>query len=100
MTSMREKLASKLFKAQHGYEAAENLFAGPYADMGPIGKAMMLADAALDALMEPTEGMIDEGQNEVNLLEAPDPPNAFEFLSTDEVTSIWQAMVAAAKEGK
>lgn len=83
--SMREKIARAL--QANGAE-------GSWTDL------LSDADAALDALLEPTEGMVEDGQVEVNLLENPEPPNAFKFLSNDEVVLIWQAMVRAAQEGK
>lgn len=48
------------------------------------------AIAAFRAMREPTEGMCAAGQKVNNLS---DEPGAFEFLSRDEMTAAWQAMV-------
>ena len=67
-----------------------------------VATALSQARAAIAAMELPTEEMVDQGQNEVNLLgDDPDPPNAFEFLSCVEIASIWSAMIRAAlKEEK
>jgi hypothetical protein len=60
--------------------------------------AMRQADAAIEAMREPTDRMLDAGQPQVNLsLE----PGEFEFLAIDEVERIFTAMIdAAISEGK
>ncbi len=55
-----------------------------------------LARAAIEAMREPMFEMVETGQEVNNLLEEPDPPNAFKFLSRDEMTEAWQAMIDAA----
>jgi len=57
MTSMREKIARKAYVVLHGSKAPEDMSV-PYASASKIGKAYKVADAVLDALMEPTEGMV------------------------------------------
>lgn len=42
---------------------------------------------------EPTLDMLGAGQVQVNLLKEPNPTNAFEFLSREEVDEIWRAMI-------
>lgn len=54
------------------------------------------AKVAIEAMREPTPEMVEAGQKENNLLKEPDPPNAFEFLSADEMTAAWTAMIDAA----
>lgn len=55
------------------------------------------ARAAIEAMREPTFEMIEAGQQENNILPEPrDPPNAFVFLSRDEMANAWEAMIDAA----
>lgn len=49
--------------------------------------------AALTVLREPPEAVVEAGQKENNLSEYSDIPGHFEFLSRDEMTAAWQAMV-------
>lgn len=57
-------------------------------DMPPYREGYLaIADAALDALKEPTEGMLNRGVDVVG-------------RTPDETREIWQVMVRAAKDGK
>lgn len=56
-------------------------------------RALRAARAAIEALRIPSEAMVEAGQKTNNLLKEPDPPNAFEFLSRDEMTEAWEAMI-------
>lgn len=82
--SMRERIARGIYEKRNGVGAApwairSNAHKEPY---------LMDADAALDALMEPTEGMI----------------GAFHRMCDDNGTCLvkpgFQAMIRAAQEGK
>lgn len=54
------------------------------------------AKAAIEAMREPTLDMVEAGQEQNNLSEFADIPNHFEFLSRDEMTNAWQAMIDTA----
>ena len=84
--SMREKIARAIF---HKITSDDDPSAwGRYP--GNHHACYQAADAALDALMEPTEGMVDSGIEHTNMLAVPliRIPNSF------------KAMILAAKEGK
>ncbi|MFD1945027.1 hypothetical protein [Paradevosia shaoguanensis] len=87
---MREKIARKAYVVLHGAKAPEDMSA-PYASASKIGKAYEVADAVLDALMEPTDGMKLAG-------------SAASEFTPDEVrpstaATIFRAMMQAAREG-
>jgi hypothetical protein len=84
--TMREKMAKAMEYAHLSDEMNEALFK-PDSPASP--RDLMLADAALDALMEPTEAMIDAGYDNGSgdqLVEGPD--------------TTFVRMVKAAKDGK
>lgn len=95
-TSMIERVGKVIFKA---------LIAtgGPGATMMPwplcpeYDWCIATAMAAIGTMREPTFDMVEAGQQENNILPEPrDPSNAFVFLSRDEMTGAWEAMIDAA----
>lgn len=86
---MREKIARVLCVAT-GHDPDQLLTAsnGPEWDGKLFWNAFLReADAAIEALMEPTERMITSAENKTNL----DHGNL--------VTAVWQEMIRAAKDG-
>lgn len=82
---MIEKVAKAIFDAMDVTDGLDSSSADRY------------ARAAIEAMREPTQEMVEAGQEVNNLLpEDRDPPNAFLFLSHDEMTEAWQAMIDAA----
>jgi hypothetical protein len=62
-------------------------------------EAMMIADAVLDALMEPTEGMMTSAAYS-DISTSYGDEDSFEYVSDEDAAAIFAKMVRAAKEGK
>lgn len=62
----------------------------------PLELCRAAAVASIKAMRDPAFDMIEAGQEVNNLSEYADIPNHFEFLSRDEMTEAWQAMIDAA----
>ncbi|MEQ9634588.1 MAG: hypothetical protein RLW68_00740 [Devosia marina] len=89
----------KIPKHKSDWTANGGMFGGRFRDVNEPYQTDYdeMARAALEAMREPTLDMIEAGQEQNNLLpDDRDPPNAFEFLSRDEMTNAWQAMIEAA----
>lgn len=67
---------------------------------GYRGQLRREAREFIAAMRDPTMEMVEAGQETNNLLEEPDPPNAFKFLSRDEMTDAWQAMIDRALDSR
>lgn len=98
---MREKMARAMLFGEHNVSNAEmteddreQYFSGP---AGRV--ALDFVDAALDALIEPTDEMIAAT---IPALTEPDTfdLDAFPGDIPEAATLAWQAMIRAAKEGK
>lgn len=99
MSEMVERVARAIAENQHqGWLYDQEAVA--MLDPERVAKARKFlreaARAAIEAMREPTLEMIEAGQMENNLLENPDPPNAFLFLSRAEIKGAWEAMLEAA----
>lgn len=84
--SMREKIALAMGRVVANTEVE------------PRGKWLEAADAVLDALMEPSERMINEGFSEA--LQCVTQTAYGAGITGDAAQAVWQAMIRAAKEGK
>lgn len=103
MGDMIERLASQLCGELGPVSYAELPESASYlqrkSTLNPIldrQEARTIIEDLLRTLRVPTMDMIEAGQETNNLLENPDPPNAFKFLSRDEMTEAWQAMIDTA----
>lgn len=56
----------------------------------------VVAAAAIKAMRDPAFDMVEAGQAVNNLSPNAETTNEFEFLSRDEMTEAWQAMIDAA----
>ena len=97
MTSMREKIARAIaagFEKDFPARTQQT-----WEELSLPAKAAMLsrADAVLDALLEPTEGMLADGLLAYELIGV-----AGGIINTaeDHITLILESMIIAAKEGK
>lgn len=85
--NMREKIAMRLVAL---YEQTD----------GPLD-GLTEADAVLDALMEPTENMLEAGWISASDYEDRNPHEGFLIPDNDPVSMfVFRAMIQAAKEGK
>jgi hypothetical protein len=94
-TSMREKIARAILRARfydiepHMYDSLEAFFAE--IDEEHIASSQAEADAALDAIMEPTPAMCAAGYVKIT--------QRSEYDDGD-MPEVFRAMILAAKEGK
>lgn len=86
--TMRERMA----RAIHPRAWSRRMTSGP-AKAGLQQEALEAADRALDAILEPTEAMLEEGA-----YLTPDSQGGEGPIQPDVTRSIWQAMIDAAKE--
>lgn len=94
--SMREKIALAVANADDNSHVVIGRGAFTNAEWKGFEK---IADAVLDALLEPTIGMVSEGQDAVyNGGASPGPVHI--PMTTCSFSVIFQAMIRAAKEGK
>lgn len=98
--SMREKIAMRLFE-QNGLKHADLSTLDQSWRDSPQYHDLFLrqADAVLDALMEPTEGMKEKGAYGPTTLSYGDE-DSFYYVSEDDAGEIFSSMIEAAKEEK
>lgn len=91
--NMREKIALAAFVAQYGYEPSDDAFEGPMHPRSKSGQALAIADAVLDALTEPTQGMQKAGWCVIGKQDE---------ASGDviDIGPVFAAMIQAAKDGQ
>lgn len=94
--TMREKMARAIHDTVPRH-FPRDVAVRPWEDEPPRVREPLLAvaDAVLDALLEPTEGMIEFGIDA-----AKTAADHYERISSSAIKTAFQAMIQAAKDGK